>query len=79
MPFGQFNAVVISVSQNCPLTKVITYQLAENAEFHSAFPTASTRFHAHLGHNLGQDKQEIWRIPDKAGADRSLKYMISQD
>lgn len=26
MPFGQFNAVVISVSQNCPLTKVITYQ-----------------------------------------------------
>lgn len=27
MPFGQFNAVVISVSQNCPLTKVITYQL----------------------------------------------------
>ena len=29
MPFGQFNAVVISVSQNCPLTKVITYQLHE--------------------------------------------------
>ena len=29
MPFGQFNAVVISVSQNCPLTKVITYQLQE--------------------------------------------------
>ena len=27
MPFGQFNAVVISVSPNCPLTKVITYQL----------------------------------------------------
>lgn len=27
MPFGQFNAVVISVSQNCPLTKAITYQL----------------------------------------------------
>ena len=27
MPFGQFNSVVISVSQNYPLTKVITYQL----------------------------------------------------
>ena len=26
MPFGQLNSVVISVSQNYPLTKVITYQ-----------------------------------------------------
>ena len=27
---------------------------AENAEFHSNFPIASTRFRAHLGQNLGQ-------------------------
>ena len=27
---------------------------AENAEFHSNFPIASTRFRTHLGHNLGQ-------------------------
>ena len=26
MPFGQFNSVLISVSENYPLTKVITYQ-----------------------------------------------------
>ena len=29
MPFGQFNSVVISVSQNYPLTKVITYQIID--------------------------------------------------
>ena len=28
--------------------------LAESAEFHRDLPTASTRFRAHLGHNLGQ-------------------------
>ena len=28
MPFGQFNSVLISVSENYPLTKVITYQFA---------------------------------------------------
>ena len=29
----------------------------KNTEFHSDLSTASTRFRAHLGHNLGQDKQ----------------------
>ena len=29
-------------------------QSAKSAEFHSNLPTASTRFRAHLGHNLGQ-------------------------
>ena len=46
--------------------------------FHGDLSTASTRFRAHLGQNLGQDRQGIRRIPDKAGTDCSLKYMISQ-
>ena len=50
----------------------------KNTEFHSDLSTASTRFRAHLGQNLGQDRQGIRRIPDKAGTDCSLKYMISQ-
>ena len=29
----------------------------KNTEFHSNLSTASTRFRAHLGHNLGQNKQ----------------------
>ena len=29
-------------------------QSAKSAEFHSNLPTASTRFRAHLGQNLGQ-------------------------
>ena len=29
----------------------------KNTEFHSNLSTASTRFRAHLGHNLGQDRQ----------------------
>ena len=29
----------------------------KNTEFHSDLSTAPTRFRAHLGHNLGQDKQ----------------------
>ena len=29
----------------------------KNTEFHSNLSTASTRFRAHLGHNLGQDGQ----------------------
>ena len=32
-------------------------QSAKSAEFHSNLPTASTRFRAHLGHNLGQGTQ----------------------
>ena len=51
---------------------------AKSAGFCKVLSIASTRFRAHLGHNLGQDKQGIRRIPDKAGADCSLKYMISQ-
>ena len=46
--------------------------------FYSALRIVSTRFRAHLGQNLGQDRQGIRRIPDKAGTDCSLKYMISQ-
>ena len=30
---------------------------AKSAEFQSNLPTASTRFRAHLGHNLGQGSQ----------------------
>ena len=30
---------------------------AKRAGFYKVFPTASTRFRAHLGHNLGQGKQ----------------------
>ena len=48
----------------------------KSAGFFKLVYIASTR--AHLGHNLGQDKQGIRRISDKAGTDCSLKYMISQ-
>ena len=37
--------------------------LAESAEFHRDLPTASTRFRAHLGHNLGQtDVPHLTRV-----------------
>ena len=51
---------------------------AKSAGFCKVLSIASTRFRTHLGHNLGQDRQGIRRIPDKAGTDCSLKYMISQ-
>ena len=65
--------VMLSVFTSNP-----SVQPVKSAGFCSALRIASTRFRAHLGHNLGQDKQGIRRIPDKAGTDCSLKYMISQ-
>ena len=53
-------------------------QSTKSAGFCKVLSIASTRFCTHLGHNLGQDRQGIRRIPDKAGTDCSLKYMISQ-
>ena len=32
----------------------MSVQSVKSAEFCEVLPTASTRFHAHLGHNLGQ-------------------------
>ena len=49
-----------------------------NTEFHSNLSTASTRFRAHLGHNLGQGSGEIWRSSAGVDVDCNLSVADSQ-
>ena len=51
----------------------------KSAEFHSNLPTASTRFRAHLGHNLGQGSwANSGGIPNGVDMDCSLDFADSQ-
>ena len=51
---------------------------AENAEFHSNFPIASTRFRVHLGHIWVRGVGWIWRGSAGVDVDCNLNFVDSQ-
>jgi len=51
---------------------------AENAEFHSNFPIASTRFRTHLGHIWVRGVGWIWRGSAGVDVDCNLNFVDSQ-